>query len=88
MTLGQLKRKANKIGIYGNGGGWLELPGGLRLQGWYSLGVWLDQVRKRLPWNLAEIVDGRRVGVPTLSRKDRLEVATGLLSHGEVSWRD
>jgi hypothetical protein len=45
-------------------------------------------MRKRLPWNLAEIVDGRRVGIPTLSRKDRLEVATGLLSHGQVSWRD
>jgi len=88
MTLGQLKRRANAIGIFGNGGGWLTLPNDLRFQGWYSLGFWLDQIRPRLPENLKEIAEGRRVGIPTLSRKSRLEVAAGLLSGREVSWRD
>jgi hypothetical protein len=87
MTLYELKKKARKAGIVGNGGGWMNI-GGKMIQGWSDLAVWLDQVRARLPWNLAEIVDGRRVGVPTLSRKDRLEVAAGLLSHDPVSWRD
>lgn len=87
MTTGQLRRKANKAGFYGNGGGWIQI-GKKSLQGWYSVGVWLDQVRQRMPWNLAEIVDGRRVGIPTLSRKDTLEAAAGILSHDLVSWRD
>ena len=87
MTMYELKRKAWKAGIVGNGGGWLNI-GGKMLQGWNDLAVWLDQVRARLPWNLKEIVDGRRVGVPRLSRKDRFEVAAGLLSPDPVAWRD
>lgn len=87
MTLNELKRKAHAARIFGNGGGWIKI-GQKRIQSWRSVGIWLDSVRARLPWNLKEIVDGRRVGIPTLSRQDTLEVATGLLSHGDVSWRD
>ncbi len=87
MTMYELKKKARKAGIVGSVGGWLTI-GGMMTEGWNDLAIWLDQVRSKLPWNLKEIVDGRRVGIPTLSRKDRLEVAAGLLSHGQVSWRD
>lgn len=87
LTVAKLRAKAHKAGIFGNGGGWVQI-GRKNIQSWNSVGVFLDEMRKRLPWNLKEIVDGRRVGIPTLSRIDTLEVVAGLLSPDPVSWRD
>jgi hypothetical protein len=40
----------------------------------------------RMPPNLLEIVNGKRVGIPTLDSRDPLQRAAGILSGKEVSW--
>ena len=82
----RLRRNAKSLGLRGNGGGWIRLPTGRSVAGWYALECW---VRRQLPLpaNLAEIVEGRRVGVPTLRAIDDQEFAAALLSPVPVCLR-
>jgi hypothetical protein len=45
-------------------------------------GAW----KYKLPPNLREIAEGKRIGIPTLDSKDPLQRAAGILSQKEVSW--
>lgn len=83
-----LQRRARAAGITGRVGGWLAMPTGRPVHGWSGLECWLQEQAARLPWNLAEIASGARVGVPTLRRSDPQELAAGLLAPGQVCWRD
>ena len=81
--------RARSAGLRGNGGGWL-FPAGQAVQGWAALERWVAryaELARREP-NLAEILEGRRVGVPTLNRRRAAELAVGLSIRGPVSWRE
>lgn len=88
-SLARLRRRAKSLGIRGHVGGWIRLPTGKNIQGWFSLAVWINEVAKRfpLPANLQEIVDGKRYGIPTLCRDDAQELVAALLSQCPVSLR-
>ena len=88
----QLRRRLRASGYISagrsGGGGWLDCHALGAVQGYAAPRHELARVARELPPHLAEVATGRRVGVPTLSRASRLEVAAGLLSPGLVSWRD
>lgn len=80
--------RAHQAGIRGNTGGWIQLPCGVALQGWFEVWTWAREAVRYVPWNLREILEGNRVGTPTLRRTDAQELAAGLLSPMPACWRD
>jgi len=90
----QVKRRARAAGIVGHRGGWLTRCALGHLQGWTALRyaaakrIVFAERAGALPPNLVEILDGQRVGTPTLSAANPVELAVGLLSSAPVSWRD
>lgn len=92
-TLAQVRARGTNAGITGGPSGWLRDCALGRVQGWSQLRtVAIRRVERAeragtLPPNLAEILDGTRIGVPTLSIASSLELAVGLLAPGPVAWR-
>ena len=86
--VGRVARKGKQAGLSGNQGGWIKLPCGKRVQGWFDVWVWAKAAARYLPENLLEIAEGTRIGTPTLRRGDEMELAVGLLSPVSVCWRD
>lgn len=93
-TDAQVKRQAARADIAGNRGGWIDAHSLGRVQGWDALRrcaakrVAIAERMRQLPPTLVEILEGRRIGTPTLSVMRPLELAVGLLAPGPVEWRD
>jgi hypothetical protein len=81
-----IRRRAHALGIKGNVGGWITI-GRKNLQGWWAVADFVLARANKLDENLREIVDGRRVGTPTLSTDCTSEMVAALASTCTVSLR-
>lgn len=88
--LRRLRRRAQALGIRGHTGGWIWINERAckadvrieprRVQGWGALQEWAEGRTRNLDWNLREILDGTRIGMPTLHAWEMRELAVALLA--------
>ena len=55
---------------------------------WHNRRAEAVRMVRELPDNLREIAEGRRIGIPTLTRSDQQHQLAAYLSRKPVEWRD
>ncbi len=90
-----VRSRFHAIGVKGRrAGGWIKLPHGKNVQGWYAVIHWAtrfvyNNADKSRDYGLLEVIEGKRIGVPTidltlpppLSRRPSAEESAALRSY-------